>query len=107
MSGRVEAALAEIARREKAGETALESANSILPAACFGQEHWPWVLDVLRGDREVLEQHRVSQRSGYADTSILEGPNVVITREVCWCGGEWPCPDAARVLDRYAREVTS
>jgi hypothetical protein len=41
--------------------------------------HWRWVLDVLRGDREVLERHG-------------------------GCHMNEPCPDAARVLRRYLSE---
>lgn len=47
-----------------------------------------WVLDVLRGDREVLGRHVPTGRTG------------ALCHRCDW-STPWPCPDVTRVLDRY------
>lgn len=78
----VQAALAEIERLTETARHELGNHQDYFTDESW-RDHWAWVLDVLSGDREVLERH-------YLDIPDL-----------CHCLENWPCSDAARVIRRY------
>lgn len=104
---RLEQARAEIARRRQLAEV-------VLPDEAWPEER---VRDRLEGRLSSVDAAFVATSDPVHVLAVLAAADATLDRHAHYeaegtcdhCAGsrEWPCPDAAAVLDLYAPEVTS